>query len=212
MRELSQATNRPPAELMARHGRHGRRRCGPSPCECACSPTQQASLALPHTACAGVGRQAAAAGDIDEWIPHRGRRVGEAAHPGPPSARQRALNARAQTQSLAAARPRRATTKRTRMLPKFSRTPSATQPLCKLVRALPCRSCRQRGAHDRRVDRARQPRNSKWPPPALHHRHHRRRYLAAPCTVGRMLVPRISRQATATPGCLCHFYAASRGS
>ena len=83
------------------HGQHGRGCCGPSPCECACSPTERASLAPLHAARAGVGGQPAAAGDIDEWTPHphRGRRIGEAAHPGPPSEgdpelrRQRALHA-----------------------------------------------------------------------------------------------------------------------
>ena len=90
------------------HGQHGRRCCVPSPCECACSPTQRASLAPPHAACEGIGRQSAAAGDIEEWTPHphRGRRVGEAVHPGPPSEgdpelrRQRALHALAQMQLL----------------------------------------------------------------------------------------------------------------
>ena len=90
------------------HGQHGHGCCGPSPCECACSPTERASLAPLHAACAGVGEQPTAAGDIDEWTPHphRGRRVGEAAHPGPPSEgdpelrRQRALHALAQMQLL----------------------------------------------------------------------------------------------------------------
>ena len=89
-------------------GQHGRGCCGPSPCACACSPTERASLAPLHAACAGVGGQPTAAGDIDEWTPHphRGRRVGEAAHPGPPSEgdpelrRQRALHALAQMQLL----------------------------------------------------------------------------------------------------------------
>ena len=57
VRDLSQATkpHTYSADGPSPHGQHGRGCCGPSPCECACSPTERASLAPLHAACARVG-------------------------------------------------------------------------------------------------------------------------------------------------------------
>ena len=109
------------------------------------------------------------------------RRIGEAAHPGPPSEgdpelrRQRALHTCADAVQRcchsAPARPRCATTKRTRTLPRPSPTRSAPQPLLRLREKMPLSHSREHWPQRRPVKRRqashRHSRRSSCPPPQM---------------------------------------------